>query len=453
MSIQSINSRDVIDSITPDYYDFVIIDEFHHAAAPSYIKVLKHLQPKILLGLTATPERMDGEDIFQYFDYRIAAELRLPEAINRKLLCPFQYFGVTDNVDLNDIHWQRGGYDLQELENVYTGNDLRSDNIIKSLNKYLNDPLQVKGLGFCVGVRHAEYMASYFNKAGIPSDFLTGNSNDEIRNTIQNRLLKGDIKFIFVVDLYNEGVDIPQIDTVLFLRPTQSITVFLQQLGRGLRNSENKECLTVFDFIGQAHEKYDYEGKYRALLGTSHYSVKQEVEKGFPHLPSGCIIQLEKVAKDYILKNIEKSYTQNISGLLSRIKSFQEDTGLVLNLQNFIEHYKISLNYLYSKKSSWSRLLVKAGMKNDFNEPDEKQLTTGMCRLVYSNSRRIIDFWLRALDNEDLWKDNITTNDEYKILLMFHYNLWSKSGDELSMNNIYDSYFRLKENPVMLQEV
>lgn len=196
--------------------------------------------------MTATPERMDGKNILPYFNNRIAAEIRLPEAIDRKLLCPFQYFGVTDTVDLDALKWSAGGYQKSELEHVYTFSgavaNRRADHVVTALLKYVTDIDEVKGLGFCVTVDHAEFMCRYFNDHNIPSMCLTGQSSDEERAAAKRRLVSGDVRFIFVVDIYNEGVDIPEVNTVLFLRPTESLTIFLQQLGRGLRLSEDKNA-------------------------------------------------------------------------------------------------------------------------------------------------------------------------------------------------------------------
>src|SRR5699024_4426897 len=188
---------------------FIIVDEFHHAAADSYQKLLSHFDPEILLGLTATPERMDGQDITHFFDGKIASEMRLTEAVNRKLLSPFQYFCVSDTVDLSTLKWRGGGYQVRELESVYTGDTRRAQQIVTSLYKYVTDVDEVKGLGFCAGVEHAKYMETYFNKRSIPSVALRGGSDKAIRQSAQRDLEKGDIKFIFVADLYNEGVDIP----------------------------------------------------------------------------------------------------------------------------------------------------------------------------------------------------------------------------------------------------
>lgn len=211
------------------------MDEFHHAAAPTYQKLLEYYQPKILLGLTATPERMDGKSVLDYFGGRIAAEIRLPEAIDRKLLCPFQYFGVTDTADLSSLKWRTGGYDKNELSNLYTLSGMvaerRADLVVNSILKYVTDIDEVKGLGFCVSIAHAQFMARYFNTHGIPSMALTGDSPDEERNAAKQRLVTGELRFLFVVDIYNEGVDIPEVNTVLFLRPTESLTVFCSSWG------------------------------------------------------------------------------------------------------------------------------------------------------------------------------------------------------------------------------
>ena len=238
-SVKTLKNR--IDSLqlSSSYYDFIIVDEVHHIAASSYRPILQRFNPKILLGLTATPERMDGEDILKDFSDVIAAEIRLPQALNRKLLCPFQYFGITDSIDLSNVSWQNGRYVPSELTRIYTQNDKRVGEIITNLNKYLNDINEVRALGFCVTQEHAQFMAEKFSLAGLKADYLVS-SRSNLRAELRRKLYNKEINYLFVVDIFNEGVDIPEIDTVLFLRPTESLTVFLQQLGRGLRLAETK---------------------------------------------------------------------------------------------------------------------------------------------------------------------------------------------------------------------
>ncbi len=451
LSIQTLNSQDFTSKTSPDFYDYIIVDEFHHAAAPTYQKLLAYYQPQILLGLTATPERMDGKSILPYFNNRIAAEIRLPEAIDRKLLCPFQYFGVTDTVDLDQLAWRAGGYDKTELSNLYTlsgyAANRRADLIISSLLKYVTDIDEVKGLGFCVTVAHAEFMANYFNEHGIPAAFLSGKSPEEERKNAKDRLVSGKVRFLFVVDIYNEGVDIPEVNTILFLRPTESLTVFLQQLGRGLRLAENKDCLTVLDFIGQANKKYNFEDRFAALLSNTTRNVAKEVKNGFVSVPKGCYIQLEKKAAKYILDNIRASYG-NSAGLIARIASFEEDTGLELTLANFLDYYRIDPRQLY-KFSSFSRLCVRAGVIDDFEETLEEVLTKAMSRFATVDSRRFICFLQKVLTTDYVPEADV----EKRMLQMFQFTVWQKTFEDCGFGTLMDGIYTIRQNPVLCGEL
>ncbi len=455
LSVQTFNSQDFTEKTTPDFYDYIIVDEFHHAAAPTYQKLLSYYQPQILLGLTATPERMDGKSILPYFNHRIAAEIRLPEAINRKLLCPFQYFGVTDTVDLDQLKWASGGYDKTELSNLYTISGTiaqrRADHVVSSLLKYVTDIDDVKGLGFCVTVAHAEFMSGYFNEHGIPSMFLTGKSPDEERKLAKDKLVKGEVRFIFVVDIYNEGVDIPEVNTVLFLRPTESLTIFLQQLGRGLRLAEDKECLTVLDFIGQANRKYNFEDKFAALLSNASRSVTREIKDGFTSLPKGCYVQLEKKAAKYILDNIRASYG-NSAGLVSRIASFEEDTGLTLNLENFLDYYHLDVRSLY-KFDTFSRLCARADVIDDFNEPLEETMKKAFVRLATIDSRRLIRFLLDILPRLDDVDFDALSDAEKRMMQMLYVSIWLKTVDDWNSDEVLDNLYALSDCPVLLGEM
>lgn len=455
LSVQTFNSQDFTEKTTPDFYDYIVVDEFHHAAAPTYQKLLSYYQPQILLGLTATPERMDGKSILPYFNHRIAAEIRLPEAINRKLLCPFQYFGVTDTVDLDQLKWASGGYDKTELSNLYTISGTiaqrRADHVVSSLLKYVTDIDDVKGLGFCVTVAHAEFMSGYFNEHGIPSMFLTGKSPDEERKLAKDKLVKGEVRFIFVVDIYNEGVDIPEVNTVLFLRPTESLTIFLQQLGRGLRLAEDKECLTVLDFIGQANRKYNFEDKFAALLSNTSRSVTREIKDGFTSLPKGCYVQLEKKAAKYILDNIRASYG-NSAGLVSRIASFEEDTGLTLNLENFLDYYHLDVRSLY-KFDTFSRLCARADVIDDFNEPLEETMKKAFVRLATVDSRRLIRFLLDILPRLDDVDFDALSDAEKRMMQMLYVSIWLKTVDDWNSDEVLDNLYALSDCPVLLGEM
>ena len=452
VSVQTLNSRALTVAVSEDFYDFIIVDEFHHAAAPTYQQLLNYFKPRILLGLTATPERMDGENILRWFDNRIAAEIRLPEAIDRKLLCPFQYFGISDSVDLSDVKWNRGGYERSALSKVYTGNDMRVFLILKQLRKYVTDMDGVKGLGFCVSKEHARYMSDKFNEAGIASECLTADSDNEFRRSVSKRLSDGELRFIFTVDLFNEGVDIPAINTIMFLRPTESLTVFLQQLGRGLRLYDGKECLTVLDFIGQANKKYRFEEKFRALLSDSSRSVQSEIKNGFVALPKGCYLQLEKRAAEYILDNIKRSLG-NRNAIVQKLATFTEDTGKTLTMENFLTYYSLDISSIYATKFSFSRLCVMAGAREDFSEPLEDIVTKALPRISAIDSRRWIKFLVDNLPIISKRNESDFSPLQLRMLTMLQFTIWQKTWQECGFSDMLEGFRRLSECQVLLGEI
>lgn len=440
ISIQSLNSMKLTEVTSPDFYDYIVVDEFHHAAAPSYQKLLSHYTPSILLGLTATPERMDGRDILAYFDHTVAAEIRLTDAIDRKLLSPFQYFGVTDTVDLSQVKWSRKGYDLHELEKLYTHNKIRATQIMNSLDKYVTDLNEVKGLGFCVGVDHAKYMAKVFEEAGIPSIALHGESSEQERQSAKSRLVSGELRMIFVVDLYNEGVDIPEVNTVLFLRPTESLTVFLQQLGRGLRLAEGKECLTVLDFIGQAHREYNFQDKFRALIGPTKHSISHYVENGFSNLPRGTFIQLEKQAKDYVMRNLKQT-SRSRRHLIQKLQTFEADTGLPLTLSHFVEHHGMTLHDFYGGRTGkryFRGLMAEAGL-TDAIEGELEEYIRRLPSLLSINSRSWLTFLIRYLEQGYGPKNE----EEERMLVMFYYTFHRAAPEKLGFSGVEDGVKRV----------
>jgi superfamily II DNA or RNA helicase len=450
ISIQTFNSQDFIENIKEDFYDYVVIDEFHHSAAPSYRKLLEYIKPKILLGMTATPERMDGKDITEYFDNKIAAEIRLGEAINRKILSPFNYFAVTDEVSLKEIEWKKGGYNVNELEKVYTKNNQRANLIIDSVKRYTKSITDIRAIGFCVSKLHAEFMSKYFNQVGIPSIFLTADSRDDERESAKRKLTDREVNFIFVVDLYNEGVDIPSVDTVLFLRPTESITVFLQQLGRGLRLCEGKDCLTVLDFVGQANKNYNfYEQKFRALIGNSSNPIEKEIENEFPNLPKGCFIQLEKVAKEYILESIRNVINNKIN-IKRKIIDYARDRS-TYDVIEFCKNYNVELTDIY-KNYSFTQLLSEAGIIKDFDYKKYKKESDGLSRLLHINSMEFIKFVLSVLKTTNFNYDEL--DEQEKLMFnMFYYELWQDTLEKSGFKKIEDSITKLKECPTLLNEI
>ena len=448
-SIQTLNNRINSLKLSESFYDFIIIDEVHHIAAKSYRPVLNHFKSQILLGLTATPERMDGEDILKDFSDTIAAEIRLPEALNRKLLCPFQYFGITDSIDLSNVTWQNGKYLPSELTRIYTKNDGRTREIISNLNKYLRDIHDVRALCFCITQEHAEFMAQKFSLAGLKADYLVSSRSD-LREDLRSRFSSKVINYLFVVDIFNEGIDIPDIDTVLFLRPTESLTVFLQQLGRGLRLAEGKECLTVLDFVGNSRPEYDYEGKFRALVGKTNTSIQKELEDDFPHLPLGCTINLEKKAKDFILQNIRNATSLNINQLVNKIKNYKYQTTLPLTLRDFSNFFHLPLQQIY-KKANWKRLCVMAEQIEEYGKINESEIYRAIYKKWMScASISYFQFILSAARKGFNIDFDSLTDEEKSMCLMLHYDIWQTSG---SYKTIEESIRAIGKNKVLNEEI
>ncbi|MGV9173437.1 MAG: DUF3427 domain-containing protein, partial [Promethearchaeia archaeon] len=376
-------------------------------------------------------------------------------------LCPFQYFGVSDSTDLSQLEWTRGGYKTKDLERIFVeekGNLKRAETILNAVEDYVANIEDIKGLGFCVSKKHAHFMAKYFDDNGISSFALDSDSPDEERQSVKDKLRRKKIHFIFVVDLYNEGVDIPDVNTVLFLRPTESLRIFIQQLGRGLRLSEGKDCLTVLDFVGRAHKNYKFAEKFRALIGKTRHSVKEEIEKEFPNVPKGCYIELEKQAQQHILENIS-SAINNVRTLRRKIKNFAQYSTLDLNLKNFLDYTGIEIWWLYKASSvankGWNRLCVQAEVRKEFksNNPDEKEIVKGIQRLTLTNSRRFLKFIKYLFDHIDEI-DTLTFTEEEKLMLsMFHYTIWYKSPKKCGFQNYREGIQQINKNSVMRNEL
>ena len=395
-TIQSFHSRGFA-GLPPEHFDYVVVDEFHHAEAATYAKLLDALNPKLLLGLTATPERADGGDVLRRFGGSASCEVRLPDAIDRRLLCPFQYFGVTDSTDLSAVEWKRGGYDLAALDGLYTGNDARARLVLDKVHEYLLNPGAARGLSFCVSVAHAGFMARCFNDAGLPSLAVTGDTPAGERADARARLARGELCFLFTVDLYNEGVDIPEVDTVLFLRPTESLTVYLQQLGRGLRLHPGKDELTVLDFIGEHRREFRFAPRLRALSADPTRSLAAEVEAGFPHLPAGCSIRMERVAQQRVLRNLRNTLDLRRPRLLADLRAYGAAAGRPPTPAEFVAFTGLPLGEVL-KRGLWSRLLHEAGLAPEPVAPDEAVLAAGIHRLCHLSDPAQLRFLLAHLD-------------------------------------------------------
>lgn len=448
-SVQSLHiSR--LRQIDPEAFDVVIVDEFHHAEAPTYRALLEYLKPRWLLGLTATPERADGESVLHWFDDHIAFEMRLWDALDQQLLCPFQYFGVSDGVDLSGLEWRRGGYDITALERVYSGNDARAAKVLRALRHIVTDPHEMRALGFCVSVAHATYMARVFTEAGIPSVAITGQTPRDERDEALRDLREQRVNVVFTVDLFNEGVDVPEADTILLLRPTESAAVFLQQIGRGLRHSPDKRVCTVLDFIGQQHRSFRFDLRYRALLGGSRSRIRQEVADDFPFLPAGCHLELDAVAKDVVLRNVRDSLQTTRRTLAPELAELAREHGDV-DLVAFCDAAGIELGEVWKGSvGGWSALRRAAGLAAPPEGPEERRLARRVPALLHLDDPERLAL-LADLDGP-VPPGAFAASDERRrrLLMMLHTALWT--GSELP-SSWQESLERVTANPGLLADL
>ena len=391
-SVQSLNASG-LESIDPSHFDVVIVDEFHHAAAASYERLLTRLQPRELLGLTATPERSDGMPVLHWFGDRIAAELRLWDAIDQHRLVPFSYFGVADNLDLRQIPWRRGsGYDVQQLTTAITANDVWARAVVKQFQDRLVSSEGTRALGFCVSVDHARYMARVFNDAGIPATAVWADTPEKERAQALSDLAAGRVKVVFSVDLFNEGVDVPSVNSLMMLRPTESPLLFLQQLGRGLRKSPDKALCTVLDFVGQHRKEFRYDRRFQALLGGSRSQVARQVSEGFPFLPSGCSMQLDRIATERVLESIKNAVPSRWPEKVNELRSLA--TGHKdITLREFLAESGLELEDVYDGTHSWSDLREAAGLPNAASGPCEGSLRRAVGRLLHVDDPERLRTW------------------------------------------------------------
>ncbi len=391
-SIQSLTAAS-IRNIPPDHFDVVIVDEFHHAAAPTYQALLEHLTPLELLGLTATPERADEAPILQWFGGRIAAELRLWDAIDQHRLVPFSYYGLHDGLDLRGVAWRGGqGYDKDQLSTLVTGDTILARRIIEAVSRTVPNPDSMRALGFCVSVKHAEVMAEQFSKANLPARAVTGMTPDAERRQALEDLREGRLRVLFSVDLFNEGVDLPSVDTLIMLRPTDSPTVFLQQLGRGLRKAEGKSQCTVLDFIGHHRQEFRLYRRFAAMLGGGRKELAEQIAAGFPFLPSGCHMELDPVAAKLVLENIRQSLPSTWPAKAGELRRVAEAEPHI-TLKNFLARSGLELEDVYGNNRSWSDLLEAGGIATLPAGPHEATLRRALGRLLHVDDYKRLRFY------------------------------------------------------------
>ena len=447
ISVQTFNSKyeRIFSGLPADYYDYIVIDEAHHLVADSYRKIISKFTPKFLVGLTATPERMDGVSLLPDFDNQISAEIRLPKALDEGLLTPFQYLCISDETDLTDEELMQGDRYVATKLTEKLCNRERVGLIVNRLQYYLADERKCRALGFCATKKHAQFMAEEFRRVGLKAAYLTSD-NDAERLSLNKQLAKGEINYLFVVDIFNEGVDIPAVDTVLFLRPTESLTIFLQQLGRGLRLYPGKQQLTVFDFVAQLNQKYDFASRFRSLLMRTDKSVVDQVKNGFTLLPHGCSIHMEEKAQEYVLQNI-KAAIYNKARLVKELRTYTHTPTLA----EFIENNGQDVRLIYKGGCCWSSLKREAGMCDYPEDENTKLFVKGIGNLVHVNTVSYLNFIRKVM----LAKGNVKCNDEREetFAVMLYYTLFIDKISKVGVKSISEALRRLADYPMFISEI
>ena len=423
-----------LDQIPPDAFDVVVVDEFHHAAAATYDRLLTHLRPSELVGLTATPERLDGQDVTEWFDQRIAVELRLWEAIDQGFLVPFQYFGVADGTDLSQLTWRRGGYVPGELSNVFSTDDLRVAKLLEAIQRIVFDPGSMRALGFCVSKEHARYMARKFSDAGLQSVALTGDDAPDARARSLRDLQLGRLRCVFSVEVLGEGVDVPDVDCLLLLRPTASPTVFAQQLGRGLRRAAHKSHLTVIDLIGQHRREFRFEDRLRAIVDTKRGSVLEQVRADFPFLPAGCTVDLDRQSREIVLDNLKAAVRRSRwTTLLADLRSEPDSVRLL----EFLDRRGHRLEDVYRGERSWTQLRREAGRATSASADAELEARTlrALGRLTHIEDPERVAFYRDLLRIDKAPHEDTLDERRRRLLTMLAWGLGSGASAHASVSD------------------
>lgn len=479
-----------------DYFNYIVIDEFHHAINDQYQRIVNYFNPQFLLGLTATPERMDGRNIYEICDYNVPYEISLKEAINKGMLVPFHYYGIFDDTDYSKLHIVRGRYDEKELNETYIGNVHRYELIYKYYCKYGSR----QALGFCCSKEHAREMAKEFSSRGIPSVAVFSDASGEYtekRNVAIQKLKNGEIRVIFSVDMFNEGVDITSVDMVMFLRPTESPIVFLQQLGRGLRKCRGKEFLTVLDFIGN----YEKAGRVRFLLeGKSDTHEEVYHPSDTLRFPDDCLVDFDMKLIDLFAEMDRKhlKLKDQIINEYFKVKELLGKRPTRLDMFTYMDDNIYETAITHSKDNPFKRYLE---FLNDLGELNQIEVefykgigrefislleNTNMSKVYkmpvlmafYNNSnvlmevseKQLVTSWKEFFSTGTNWKDldksmtlqkynNISDKDHLKKILAMPVHFLLESGKGFFVKNddvilgLREELHPLIDNPVMIQQM
>lgn len=399
-TIDSLTSRDLVATVGAAYWHTVVVDECHRLAADRFDAFAKAVRPTVLLGLTATPERSDGQPIARYFDARPdgspAVELRLWHALDLQLLAPFEYYACDDATDFAAVPWDRPG-EREALDKLVTGNDVRARLVINEWRRLASDARRSRAIVFCVSVAHAEFMTDWLNRAGLPAACVVGTTASDERRRAPQRLLSGELCAVVTVDLYNEGVDLPMVDTLLLLRPTQSPVLFQQQIGRGLRLAPDKESCLVLDFVGQHRTEFRFDRLLSSMTGLSRRELVDGVENGFGNLPPGCHIHLQRQTREQVLQGLRALTTQNWRRLRTELQTYAALRGRAsVRLADFLHDQALELEDVYragtgQARSGWTALKRDAGLIVAEPGPEEDYFSRRFGDLLHLDDPRRLD--------------------------------------------------------------
>lgn len=399
-TIDSVASRDLVATVGAGYWYTVVVDECHRLAADRFDTFVRAVRPHVLLGLTATPERSDGQPITPYFDARPdgspAVELRLWHALDLQLLAPFEYYACDDATDFSAVPWDRPG-EREAVDKLVTGNDVRARLVVNEWRRLASDAAQSRALVFCVSVAHAEFMTDWFNRAGLPAACVVGSTSPEDRRQAPQRLLSGELCALVTVDLFNEGIDLPMVDTLLLLRPTQSPVLFQQQIGRGLRLAPGKESCLVLDFVGQHRAEFRFDRLLSSLTGLSRRELVDGVEHGFGGLPPGCHIHLQRQTREQVLQGLRALTMQNWRRLKTELQTYAALRGrAAVRLADFLHDQALDLEDVYRSgtgqgRSGWTTLKRDAGLIVAEPAPEEAYFSRRFGDLLHVEDARRLD--------------------------------------------------------------
>jgi superfamily II DNA or RNA helicase len=433
-TVQSLGRH--VGALAPDHFDVIVIDEFRGAATPTYRRILDHFRPLELLGLTATPERVNGMNIQDvFFDGRIAAEMRLRDALESDQLTPLHYFGFGDGIDYRSLDWRRGEYDGAALSSLLSADGARARLVLRAVRDTIVDPRAMRAVGFCVSVAHAEFMAQCFRGAGLDAVALSSRLSHTRRQAVFSSLRAGELQAVFCVDLLDEQHAIPEVDTLLLLRPKSSTVGFLQQLSVGLRRTADKAVLTVLDFIGYHRKEFRLDNQFRAMTSLTRRQLLDQIEH-FPHLPTGCSIVLDDGAKMRLADHIRAQLGASFIERAREVAEYEEPL-----LGRYLRRSGREITELYQGRSvSWTGLLRRIHLLPGDPPDGEEALLARVRAFLHVDDPERVQAYTRMLEDDAPHYGDLDERDRAYARMLF-FQLWPLGGITRDGFTSYDEGF------------